>query len=128
MSIDTREAASPTATARARWVYLKDLTLPPEMVQAMENYMRRFWFWERRRLRTHFENEFKLQHFFGGHIIRHMDTPHGRAVVSDTNGTAVLFEHLQWPAGGRRAHRQRGTRPCVAKSGGVGQVWAANAG
>ena|SRR5947209_3166313 len=65
---------------RSRWVFLKDLELPPEMAREAIDYCRRCGYrkadWNR------VVEEIKLQHFYGGQVIAYLNSPEGRVVVA----------------------------------------------
>jgi hypothetical protein len=77
--------ANPAGDHRSRWIYLKSLTLPLELSRQADEFCRKFWFWERGRIRRQVEEELKLRHFFGGRTVRYLKTDNGVAVVADAN-------------------------------------------
>ena len=62
-------------------IWLRDLPTPPELVPVIEEYCRRFWFWERAAQRRSVAERYKLQWYFGGHHVSFLVTPHGYAVL-----------------------------------------------
>jgi hypothetical protein len=85
MSIDhlqTAAGARPMPNGDpASWVYLADLTLPPEEQRAVEQQCRKYWWWERRKLRPWIEEEAKLRHFFPGQTVAYRRTPRGKLIL-----------------------------------------------
>ncbi len=71
-------APSPTPEGR---IWLRDLPLPAEAVPHVEEYCRRFWFWERSEARRRVEEDLKLQYYFGGHCVYYLATPKGIMVI-----------------------------------------------
>jgi hypothetical protein len=85
MSIDhlqTTAGARPLPNGEpASWVYLADLSLPPEEQSEVERRCRQFWWWERRRLRQGIEEDVKLRHFFPGLDVAFRRTPRGKLIL-----------------------------------------------
>jgi hypothetical protein len=69
---------SPTPEGR---IWLRDLPLPAEALPYVEEYCRRFWFWERAAARRRVEEDLKLQYYFGGHDVYYLATPKGLAIL-----------------------------------------------
>ncbi len=85
MSIDhlqTRAGARPLPNGDpTTWVYLADLTLPPEEQREVEQRCREYWWWERRRHGRVIEEEVKLRHFFPGQDVAFRRTPRGKLIL-----------------------------------------------
>ncbi len=65
------------------WVYLADLTLPPEEQAWVEERTRAttWWWWYRDWHRREIGDWVKLQHFFPGKTVAIKSTPRGRVVL-----------------------------------------------
>jgi hypothetical protein len=86
MSVDqakTTVAAAPCPNGDpSTWVYLADLTLPPEEQAWVEQRLRKcYWWWARRKWRQDVEEQVKLYYFFRGKTVAIKSTPRGRVVL-----------------------------------------------
>ena len=61
---------------------LKDLPIPPELANVIQQEMARCPFFFKRRWQRWVEEEYKLQYYYGGKEVLYMDTPEGRVVVA----------------------------------------------
>jgi hypothetical protein len=70
----------PWTPSPSRPVYLKDLELPPEVKQEVDDYCRRQGY-RKASERAGAEQDAKLQYFFGGQTVGYKRTPQGLAIV-----------------------------------------------